>query len=113
MNPDRPFAWLSLDPRRDVPPRPVPQQPKTVKPTPDPAAVTLKRLRKENKDLRRRVRVLERSRVALIRRAAEKGDVDVSICAATSLGFRADRSFAGISDSRFQYHPTNRRIPQR
>jgi hypothetical protein len=78
MNPDRPFAWLSLEPRRDAPPRPLPQTPKPVKPPSDPVAVTLKRQRKENKDLRRRVRVLERSRDLLIRRPAEKDRVNVS-----------------------------------
>jgi hypothetical protein len=78
MNPDRPFAWLSLEPRRDAPPRPLPQTYRTVKPPSDPVAVTLKRLRKENKDSRRRVRVLERSRDVLIRRVAEKRAADVS-----------------------------------
>jgi hypothetical protein len=87
MNPDRPFAWLSLEPRRDAPPRPLPQTPKTVKVRSDPVAVTLKRLRKDDKDLRRRDRVLERSRDVLIGHAAEKDRVEVSVCTVCSHEF--------------------------
>lgn len=81
MNPDRPFAWLSLEPRHDAAPRPVPPEthPTIVKPQTDPSAVMLKRLRRETRDLRRRMRVLERSREATReKRAVERDGVDVS-----------------------------------
>lgn len=78
MHPYQGFEWMSLEPRRDAPPPSPP--PMRRKPPPDPVAVTLKTLRREQKRLRRRVRVVERSRdLLMVRLVEERGHILVSL----------------------------------